>query len=158
MSIATALSGLRKRERAIRTALVERGYQPSVPDNYSNDTSAIISTIGGILRSGTDRRAIINTLANRASTSAIYLPNGVLDFDGVYVENSTVDVGAFADLLANEVRLPTTPHLSVLSLSSFARAKMSSVHGTGLFNFEPFDPANIDSFKNGIAKFNDKSQ
>ena len=86
------------------------------------------------------------------------MPNGVLDFDGVYLENSTVDVEAFADIPASRVELPAAPRLSILNLSAFARAKMSAVHGTGLFNFDPFDPANIDSFKKGIAKFNDKSQ
>ena len=158
MSIATALSGLRKRERAIRTALVERGYQPSLPDKYSNDTSAIISSIGGVERDGSARVAAIKTLANKASTSSLYLPNGVLDFDGVYLDKATVDVEAFADIPASRVELPAAPRLSILNLSAFARAKMSAVVGTSLFNFEAFDPANVDAYVRGISKCLDKSQ
>lgn len=145
MSIATALSSLRKRERAIRTGLLAKGYDVGYPWKYDNDTSAIISVLGGINGRNSVRNAAIKAMAEGpAQAGSIILDDGVLDLRGFYNATSAINQAAFKESTARKIIFPYLGrHLSA-QMSAFARCfNLTAVTDSfipGCGDFDPADP------------------
>ena len=102
MSIATALSSLRKRERAIRNSLASKGIC-TAPYGYDNDTSAIIDKIDSTADA---KERLLKGLTQTVND----FPAGCLDeidLRSVGLANGMVKISAFANSTVKSAILPS---------------------------------------------------